>query len=149
MTDPNKLPEHNEAQKEDDPKPPHKGSKWRKKAGTDEAYEPTPPPDKVPHLTDFDESKQDADDEDEDRPLLSSRQTFINDDSGLQSNAPNLTESGQRPQAEEADKELPELPVHPGRGLAADSNDVESNAPDLSDSRRYSRPDEADKEDDD
>ena len=48
MTDRDKLPQYNEAQDENDRTPPRKGSKWRKKAGTDEAYDPTPPPDAAP-----------------------------------------------------------------------------------------------------
>jgi hypothetical protein len=48
MNDPNQQPEYNDAQDDDDRQPPRKGSKWRKKAGTDEAYDPTPPPDVAP-----------------------------------------------------------------------------------------------------
>ncbi len=92
MNDPHQQPQYNDAQEEDDRQPPHKGSKWRKKAGTDEAYDPIPPPDKAPNLTDYIEQKQDADDEDEE-PTLEYELDLAMHDDDITSNAPNLSEN--------------------------------------------------------
>lgn len=121
MNDPNKQPRYNDAQEEEDRKPPHKGSKWRKKAGTDEANEPAPPPDVAPDVN----LKNDGRGDDS---KVANREGY--DTAPPPDKAPNLVDYIQHKQDVEDDDEDDEEPTLEYEiDLGTEDDDVTSNAP--------------------